>query len=265
MSKRFAVLAVLALCSLPAPARAVDVRIEISPMVSIPIGPFLDAVPVSAISVDSAQLGFNLGQLDFSALNDYQNSVGGGVGLSILFNNWEIRYEFMALPFAKRKMTHIGFTSSLGVAFYIPVEEFDDATVRTLTGTTKGEDVSKLDPVFIHNIGFGWRFVPFDHWIVQPYLPFGLGFSLAQIQNGVDPLPGFYVQLGLGVQYSPVPSFRMALEARYMLGLYKAPDISASAIGKAASGTLTTNASAFDAVMEDVHVVNVVFALAYKF
>ena len=256
----------------PTTARALDVRLEIAPLLMVPVGPFLDSQAATEAQFDTGVVGWNLGTIDLTSLSDVENSTGGGISVALLLGNFEIRYEFGALPWDKQVLTYIGFVTQ-DLSFYIPTtaadarDGLDEQTIKALFGdeSSISRDLSDLDSILFHNIGVGYRFVPFPEWVVQPYVPVGIGFAIAQLRNDLDTLFGFYLQTGVGAQWDATDAFRLGLEMRYNFGAYKAPDISVRSITRAGSATLTTNNSAFDAVMEDFHAVTIRLHASYKF
>lgn len=244
-------------------AEAIDVRLELSPGLLIPMGPFLDGTATNEAQADLSSLG-GTGITSITSLSDVDHKVGGGIALALLLDDFEFRYEFAVMPFSKLRVTHLGLITGQ-VSFYLPTEDLGDGTVQAIIGRSTELDLSPLDSAFIHNVGFGYRFTPFPEWVVHPFVPFGLGFSAAQLRNDLPTLLGFYVQLGLGLQWDATEHFRIGLDFRYTFHAYKNPDTSISAVTQGAAKSLTTNSGAFDAVVEDLHTLNIRTNVSWKF
>lgn len=241
-------LALAALAFAATTAHAFEVRLEVSPLVAIPIGPFLDAQATPMSQLDLESVGIAVPEAEATVLSDISNGVGGGVSISLLLDNWEIRYELRALPYDHTELTHVGIT--LGdLSIYLPADE--------IVGQEITADLSNLDSALFHTLGFGYRFEPFPEWAVSPYVPLLFGVGLAMPRNGADPVIGFDVQLGLGAHWRPVPVFDIGLAVRYELSVYKNPDTSLGALSKGASASVTTNSSAFDAALEILQAVSI--------
>jgi hypothetical protein len=89
MTQRIIVTAIWLFSRVPS-ALAVDFRMEISPNLSIPVAPFIDGVIISELSVQP-----NTGIAEIASFSDFEHSVGVGVGIGFLFENFDTRYELM--------------------------------------------------------------------------------------------------------------------------------------------------------------------------
>lgn len=252
MMARFGLL--MALC-LASPARAVDVRIEVGPFGLVPLGPILDGQASTISNFDLGSLGLQGGTQDITALTDVTHSSGGGFSLSLLLNQWEIRYEFGVLPYDEVNLTHLGIVAG-DLSLYFKTED--------LLGQSISGDSSELDPAMFHSIGFGYRFEPFPEWTVSPYVPFGLGFAVAMPRNDVDPMFGFNIQLGVGAHALLGEHFDLGLAVRYGLSAFKNTDTSISALTQGASASVSTGSSAFDAAVEVLQAVSISVTLGFS-
>lgn len=239
------------------PAAALDVRVEVAPLVHVPLGEILDGVPALVQPPDTLYVNANE-----TWLLDYTHGVGGGVSLSLLLNSWEIRYEFAALPFKSLVLTHAGLApAGTTTPIFLPSESLEELSNRAPRRPSVG--VSSLDAVLLHNVGFGYRFTPFD-WVVHPYFPLNLGFAAAQLRNGAETLIGFNLQLGVGVEWDPFEAFRVGLAMRYNFTAFKNPD-SGFSLGDQAIQTAQTNESSFEAVMEVLQSLTFSLHASYRF
>lgn len=238
-------LCAIALLLASAPAHAVNVRLELAPMLSIPLGPLLDGIPV-VINPPQAAGGANVSGI----LVDVENSVGGGMALSLMLNDFEIRYEFASIDYSELVGTHYedanlpGFLLEIGGAARVDVSD-------------------SLDSVFLHNVVFGYRFTPFD-WKLRPYVPFGVGFAVAQLRNDMDTIFGFTIQGGIGLEYI-LGKFRLGAELRYSFHAYKNPDTSINAIQGQGNLAVQTNSDLFETVMETLSMLNINIHASYSF
>lgn len=248
MNKTHTITVLLALALLglsAAPAWSLDLRVEVSPMVSFPIARLLDGLPIEATVMDDYGT-----TTDAVFLTDLSQGVGGGVGISVLLNDWEIRYELAALPYSRLHVTHVKLPDYTG-DFYLPYGESVDAS-------------GELDELLFHNIVLGYRFTPFD-WVVHPYFPFGLGFSAAQTRLDDETLFGFNIQIGVGVQWDVTEAFRVGTALRYTFSAYKNPDTSLSSLQSVGMQSAATNTSLFEAVMETMQTLSWNLHASYQF
>ena len=228
----------------PTPARAVDVRLEVGPLVVFPLFPLLDGLPLEV------QDGLLTGERE-TYLMDFSQKPGFGVSFALLLNSWEFRYEFAAVDQAR--ITHVQFPDYTGV-LSLDILEF-----------TKGVGIAdEYDTMFFHYVGFGYRFTPWD-WVVHPYFPFGLGFAAVQVRNGADPLLGFSIEIGAGVNWDALPYLRVGLCLRYHFSAYKLPNTAFDSIQSLGIQAAATNTSLTEAVMETLSSLSLSLHVSYKF
>ena len=242
-----ALLAALTLMAAPAPARALDVRLEVAPLVHFSLSPLLDGLP---LEVPNGPL---TGAREIF-LVDLSHKPGFGASFALLLGNWEIRYEFAAVEYDKLTVEHVQFPDYTGVL------SLDASELSGRSADISGE----LDPIFFHYAGFGYRFTPWD-WVVHPYFPISLGFAAAQIRNGGETLLGFTVQLGAGVEWDPLEQLRVGLSLRYNFSAFKLPDTTFSSIKSVGIQAAATNSSLTEAVMETLSTLSLNLHISYKF
>jgi len=264
-----AALAVIAVTVAPAPARALDVRVEVAPIISVPFNSVLDGIPLDEGTVDIVEVGGALGfqvneavlqqlglprQQQVLALADVTQKVGFGVRLALLLDDWEIRYEFTAYGFDELVYTHVNFPdlTQVGQALFFPIEG------------ALNLDASSLESMFLHNVGVGYRFTPFD-WFIRPYVPLSLGFSAVQLRNGLGNMYGFNIQAGLGVVWDVWSSLRLSLDVRYGISVFMNQDTSLGGIRQGAIASAGTNESSFEAVVETLSTLNFGLQLSWGF
>jgi hypothetical protein len=251
------------------PARALDVRVEVAPIFSLPFNAVLDGIPLPEGTIDVVRvadaLGFQVNEgvlnqfgipreQDVTSLVDLTQKVGFGVRLALLLNDWEIRYEFVAYGYDELVYTHVNFPdlTQVGQAVFFPVEG-----ALTL-------DATSLDSMFLHNLGVGYRFTPFD-WIVRPYVPLSLGFAAVQLRNDLGALYGFNIQVGLGVVWDAWKSLRLSLDMRYGISVFMNQDTSLGGIQQRGIASAGTNASTFEAVVETLSTLNFGLQVSWGF
>lgn len=237
-------------------SQGVDIRLEVGPAVTLPIGPFLDSQATVLDSFDTSELGLQGGVQDVTVLTDITQGTGGGLSLALLLGSWEIRYEFVALPYESVELTHLGFVAG-GVSLYFATED--------LLGQSVTADVDDLDPAFFHSLGFGYRFEPFPEWAVSPYVPLGLGVAIAQPRNEAETLYGANLQLGIGAHGRIGSTFDLGVAVRYGVSILKNPDTSLTALQEGATASVSTGSSAFDAAVEILQTVSISVTGAFWF
>lgn len=254
--RRTALLGLVALgvLLLARPAHAIDVRLEAAPVISFPMSSFIDGLVINV----PADVGFvsqitdGQYQFDEAWVLDLSQKTGYGAAISLLLDDWEIRYEFFAMDFDELTVTHVAF------ADVSP----DLALELNQTGSLGISEF--FDSIFFHSASVGYRFTPYD-WVVHPYFPFALGFAAAQVRNGSDTYFGFNIQLGAGVQWDVLDALRVGVGLRYVLGLYKLPQTSFSSVQAEGIRSAVRDQSLTEAVMEVFQTLDLSIHASYLF
>ena len=182
-----------------AQAHAVSkVEVEFSPGIAIPLGDYMVSEGVD--------------------LSQRVDSTFGFAGeITLVLNNIEFRYSSSVLQSGN-------VTTQISERFS---EEFSKATVEinerldldsdSLPVVPPGEQVSQGEPITIHHLNLGYRFVLYDANPVV-YLPLGAGLSLTTGPKTMvsRTLFGLSANLGVGFQYEITPWLSFGGAMRYL-------------------------------------------------
>lgn len=222
-------------------ARA-EVRLAVSPGVSIPTSRFLDgfAVPVGDTACSVPIEGTNM------QLNSYrasvENDTGFSLGLAAIIDGWELGYSFSRYTWGRLTVDGAsicipGGTSEtndifLGFDEETVLDDFDDADIGAL---------------YVHRVVMGYRFYAMDGEF-RPYIPLALGPTIMH-QEGELVYGGFF-QIGLGAEWEFTPGLRASVDVRYVADIMQNPALANTSLRNTAAQNLSGNKSVFENVVE---------------
>ena len=254
------------LLAAPAPASAIEVALELSPGVAIPVGTFVDDFPLPADDISCPLVGFgfpgvtcpqngqtNLNPIPGAVRIDTENDPGFALGLSLLLSDWEIRYNFQMHNWGKLTIDAFNLRLSQDPSLLDNVFfEVRDLGLQPIVI----EDADELDlsPIFVHRIMLGYRFYVLDYWVIKPYIPVALGFVYMH-GDTFDNTPGGAFEMGLGAEYRFNDHIGVSLAFRYAANIMKNPAIAVSGLqgqavqaGAGGSGLFETAIEVFQTV-----------------
>lgn len=267
------VAAVVAL-ALPAPARAVEVSLQLSPGVAFPIGSFIDdfPLPIDDVTPFLRAFGFpvvwapddpNYQATPGAVRLDAESDPGFAIGVGLLLDNWEIRYDVQIHSWGK--MTVSGYNFRLGA----PVEFLDnvffdvESPQAPIVFQDAGDDL-ELAPLIVHRISGGYRFYVLDYWAIKPYIPVALGFVVMH-GNDFDTILGGSIELGLGLEYQLDEHWGLSVSWRYIASIMQNPAIKVSGIEGQAIQAGTGGQGLFETAVEIFQAITLGANATYRF
>lgn len=235
----------------PSAARAFSFGVELAPGAGIPVSDFINGFPVDADL--SAELGSSFQNVALRF--DISNNVGFAGAVYFLLDDFELGYEFIALPFRRATLTHILF-KDLTTRFYFPVE------VILGPGDYSADVSGDLKAAMFHAFTFGYRFYLTDT-AFRPYIPFAVGFALGHFEGNT--LPGFVLQMGLGAEYRFGGHWAVGACARYQWIAVRNPRTLGESVKDLGVDQAAANQSLFGAAIESVQLISVTATAAYRF
>lgn len=262
-------LRVLGLCILAAaPTGAlakVDYRLEVALGAVVPGGAVFHGV---------------VGEYDFNqrtpaedtrgnVLYDYHFNPGFTAALSLLVNDFELRYQFATLGWSQLEPTHVSFERYRGTAVVYPGELPARAIFLPYQKLPTPSLVvdSPNSPAFrLHSLTLGWRF-NLVRGPYQPYIPVAIGLAIGEGGGLGQTLLGSSFQLGFGYEFHLNDRISLGFEVRYNWMLLQNPS-SGSLLGDNTTlegALLTTNASVAQGFVQSVHLVLLQFTTRFHF
>lgn len=271
-----AAVALVAALLLPRPARAVDVALELSPGVAFPIGAFIDDFPVPVADVTPYLVAFGLvpaaafapDQPGYQPLNgalriDLESKIGFAMGLGLMLDNWEIRYNLHVHEWGTLTLNGYNFQLGEPVAFLNNVF-FDVVEPATPIVIEDAGEEADLGPLIVHRITGGYRFYVLDYWDIKPYIPIGLGLVIMH-GSDFDTILGGCVELGLGIEYQFDDHWALSLAWRYEAAIMENPAIKDTGLAGQAIQAGTGGSGLFETAVEVFQSMTMAANATYRF
>ncbi len=250
----------------------VPLSLEVGAGAGVPLSKFLDGVPLSV--GHDVELPFQ------TVLIDMTNSLGFSASASVLLGQWEIRLNYALLPWDEDEWTHASFRDRPDV--YIPARTLQRDQIRTRpqptaplqTGQCNRQnllwpvvllggrcvpaanvfDLKDALPLHFVTLGGGYRWYVYEGRL-KAYIPAGLGLAMGVIAE-VEPLWGFYAQLGFGLEYRVTPRVSAGLSMRFQWLAMSNPESLGGDMGSGAA-SLAVNQGAFESALETMHLLSI--------
>lgn len=269
-------LVALVVMVVPGPARAVEVALEVSPGVAFPIGAFVDDFPVPVADVTPYLVAFGLvpaqayapDQAGYQPLPgalriDLESKIGFALGLGLMLDNWEIRYNIQIHEWGNLTLNGYNFQLGDQVAFLNNVF-FDVVEPAKPIVIEDAGDVADLGPLIVHRIMGGYRFYVLDYWDIKPYIPIALGMVIMH-GSDFDTILGGCVELGLGVEYQFDDHWGVSLSWRYAAALMENPALKDTGLQGQAIQAGTGGSGLFETAIEVFQSMSMAANATYRF
>jgi hypothetical protein len=248
----------LASLAAPKPAHALEVGLQLTLGVGVPIGTFPDGMPVT-VDDPTGQFGYGIPNSAYNVLLDASPSAGFSGELALLLGHWYFRAAVSIHSYDTVTAKRFAATRLAGQE--ISPKELQNIYLGELDAEVK---LTENQTIINTRFGVGYRWYLAGEGLLRPFLPMGLGMSLAIIES--EPQYGINFHVGAGVDINVALHIDITVTVLYEWnGIFLPDNFQATSAGSAIAAAATSETSVLEAFMESMHTMQFNVGATYRF